>query len=123
MYSSRSRHLEDVLKTSIEDEVKDAFIKTNVFWEHYAGYNKLMGAKMNVEIAALLLKNLFDWSQRCIPFNDDSEYKKAKGVNKNILEKISNTEYEDILFIKSVWGIIWIEWKVKIIEQELMKST
>ena len=60
MYSSRSRHLEDVLKTSIEDEVKDAFIKTNVFWEHYAGYNKLMGAKMNVETAALLLKNLFD---------------------------------------------------------------
>ena len=111
------------MKTSIEDEVKDAFIKTNVFWEHYAGYNKLMGAKMNVETAALLLKNLFDWSQRCIRFNDNSGYKKAKGANKNILEKINDTEYKDILFTKSVWGIRSIEWKVKIIEKELMKST
>ena len=82
-----------------------------------------MVAKMNVETAALLLKNLFDWSQRYIPFNDNSGYKKAKGANKNILEKINDTEYKDILFIKSVWGIRSIEWKVKIIEKELMKST
>ena len=103
--------------------MKDVLIKTNVFWEHYDGYNKLVVAKMNVETAALLLKNLFDWSQRCIRFNDNSGYKKAKGVNKNILEKINDTEYKDILFIKSVWGIRSIEWKVKIIEKELMKST
>ena len=40
--------------------MKDVLIKTNVFWEHYDGYNKLVVAKMNVETAALLLKNLFD---------------------------------------------------------------
>ena len=58
----------------------------------------------------LLLKSLLNWSPRGT----------SKGVNKNFVATRSHNEYKDVLlnkrFWRNVWGIRWIESKVKIIE-------
>ena len=51
--------------------------------------------------------------------DDISEHKKAKGVNRNVVVTILHGE----CWIRNVWDIWWIEFKVKIIEWEPMKST
>ena len=51
------------------------------------------------------MKNFLDWIQRCIRrfvdvyvlVGDNSEHKKAKDVNKNVVATISHNEYKDIL--------------------------
>lgn len=48
--------------------------------------------------------------------DDSCEHKKAKGMNKNVVAKISDTEYKHVCWIKNVWGIWWIEPKLKIIK-------
>ena len=48
--------------------------------------------------------------------DDSIEHKKAKGMNKNAVAKISDTEYKHVCWIKNVWGIWWIEPKLKIIK-------
>ena len=47
--------------------------------------------------------------------SDSSEYKKAKGVNKNVAAKISRNECKDVLLNKKCWrhsinGIITESW-------------
>ena len=56
-----------------------------------------------------------------IVVSNSSEYKKAKDVNKNVVAKIGHNECKKFLLVKK--GIHWIEFIVKIIKQELMKST
>ena len=48
--------------------------------------------------------------------DDDSEHKKEKGVNKNVVGTISHNEHKNVLLNKNVWDIQWIGFKVKIIE-------
>ena len=53
---------------------------------------------------------------------DNSEHKKAKGVNRNIVATKSHNEYKDILLNKKCLRYS-IEFKVKIIKEEILKST
>ena len=50
----------------------------------------------------LLLKNFLDYSQKMysILVSDSSEFKKAKGVNKNVGAKINDNEYKNVLLNK-----------------------
>ena len=54
--------------------------------------------------------------------SDSEEYKKTNAVNENIVAKTSHKIYENVLLKKNVGDIQWIEFKVKIIELELIKS-
>ena len=51
--------------------------------------------------------------------SNSSEYKREKGVNKNVAAKIGCNKCKDVLLKKKYL----IEFKVKIIECELMRST
>ena len=46
---------------------------------------------------------------------DNSEHKKAKDVNRNAVVTSSHKEHKDVKK-KNIWGIRWIEFKIKIIE-------
>ena len=54
--------------------------------------------------------------------DENSEYKKAKSLNRNVVASISHIWYKDVFWIINVWKVQWIEFKIKIIEQKLMKS-
>ena len=65
--------------------------------------------KWKMKPVLLLLKNLLDWNQKCICFwktttkmylfleNDNSDNKKAKGVNRNVVATITHNEYKEVL--------------------------
>ena len=57
--------------------------------------------------------------------DDNSEHKKAKRVNRNVLVAISHNEYKDVLLNNKCLrhSVVRLELKVKITEQELMKLT
>ena len=44
------------------------------------------------------MKNLLDWSQKNLFLEDNSQYKKAKGVNRNNVATVSHNEYKDALW-------------------------
>ena len=45
--------------------------------------------------------------------HDNSEHKKSKSVNKNVVAAISHNEYKEVLFNKNIWDIEWTGFKVK----------
>ena len=68
---------------------------------------------MKDETAAVAIKEFVGLKLKMYSYlvADNREIKKAKGINKNVVVRISHNEIQ------------WIGFKVKIIEQEFMKST
>ena len=54
--------------------------------------------------------------------DDSSEHEKAKDVNNNVVETIPHRKYKNTLLSKKCLRHSMKKFKVKIIEQELMKS-
>ena len=87
--------------------------------KYYDSSNKLVVGKLKDETADELLgskRKIYSYL-----VDDNSEHKKAKGLNKNIVVAISHIK--DVLLIKNDWDILWIGFNVKIIKLEFMKST
>ena len=53
--------------------------------------------------------------------DDNSQHKKAKAVNKNVVTTITHNEYQDVLLSNKCLRHFYRKFKVKIIERELIK--
>ena len=57
----------------------------------------------------------------CLFLVDKNEHKKAKDVNKNVFARIGHNEYIDVLLKNKYLRHSILEFKVKLIEYELIK--
>ena len=75
--------------------------------KYYDDSNKLVVGKMKEETGAVTIKEFVKLEQKLYSVFVDgrSEHKKAKGVNKNVVETISHSEFRDSFSIRNVEGI------------------
>ena len=67
--------------------------------KYYDDSNKLVVDKLKDEIRGVAVEEFVRLKPKMYSFlvDDNSKHKKAKDVNKNILEKITHSEYKDVL--------------------------
>ena len=72
--------------------------------KYYDDSNKLVVGKMKEETGAVTIKEFVKLEQKLYSFFVDgrSEHKKAKGVNKNVVETISHSEFRGSFSIRNV---------------------
>ena len=85
--------------------------------KYYDNLYKLVAGKMKDETAIPVIGDFLGLKSKVYLYlvNDQSEHKKAKGVNRKVLGTISHNKYKDVLLKENVWGIWLIGFKVKII--------
>ena len=71
--------------------------------KYYHNSNKLVVGKMKDEAAVVAIEEFVGLTEQMYSYlvNDNSEDKKAKAVNKNVVAKISHSEYKDVLLNKN----------------------
>ena len=86
--------------------------------KYYDNSNKLVVGKMKYKTVDVAIKEFVWLKPKMYSYlvDDNSEHKKANGVNKNVLVTISHNEYKDVLLNKNFWDTRWIGFKVKITE-------
>ena len=90
---------EDVYEDFSND--KEMFDFSN-YWtksKYYDNSNKLVVGKMKDETAGIVIEEFVGLKPKMYSYlvNDNSEHKKAKGVNRNVVATISPNEYKDVL--------------------------
>ena len=67
--------------------------------KEYDNLNKLVIRKMKYESAGVAMKEFLGLKTKIDSFSveDNNEYRKAKGVNRNVVATISANEYKDVL--------------------------
>ena len=70
--------------------------------KYYDNWNKLVVGKIKDETAAVANEEFVGLKPKMYSYlvNDNSEHKKAKGVNKNIVVATSHNKYKDVLLNK-----------------------
>ena len=70
--------------------------------KYYDNSNKLVVGKMKDETTGVAVEEFVRLKPKMYSYfvNDNSEYKKAKGVNRNVVAGISHNEYKDVLLNK-----------------------
>ena len=79
---------------------KEMFVFRNYLTKskHYDDSNKLVIGKMKYETGGVAVEEFAGLKQKMYSFLvDNSEHKKAKGVNRNVVATISRSEYKDVL--------------------------
>ena len=66
--------------------------------------NKLVVGKMKNKTAGVAIKEFVGFKPKIYSYlvDDNSEHKKAKGVNRNVVATVSHNEYKDVLLNKNV---------------------
>ena len=69
--------------------------------KYYDNSNKSIAGKMKDETGSFANKEFLGLKRKMYSLlvDDSSEDKKAKDVNKNVVDKITHNEYKDVLFI------------------------
>ena len=67
--------------------------------KYYDNSNKLVYGKMKDKTAGVAIEEFAGLKQEMYLYliNDDSEHKKANGVNRNVVTTVSHNEYKDVL--------------------------
>ena len=67
--------------------------------KYYDGSNKLVNGKMKDETGGVAIEEFVGLKAKMYSFlvDDNSEYKKAKGVKRNVVAAISHNKYKDVL--------------------------
>ena len=92
---------EDVYEDFRKDKEMFDFSNYSTKSKYYDNSNKLVVGKMKDETAAsVAIEEFVGLKPKIYSYlvNDNSEHKKAKGVNRNVVATISHKEYKDILF-------------------------
>ena len=76
-----------------------------------------------MKLLVLRLKSLSNFKMYCYFVDGNSKYKKAKDVNKNVVETTCHNEHKNILLNKKCLRHSMNRVQIKIILQELAKST
>ena len=68
--------------------------------KYHNNTNKLVVGKMKYEADGVVIEEFFGLKPKMYLYllNNNSEYKKAKDVNRNIVATISHNEYKDVMF-------------------------
>ena len=93
---------EDVYEDFSNDKEMFDFSNYSTKSKYYDNSNKLVVGKMKDETAGIKLEEFVGLKPKMYSYlvDDNSEHKKAKGVNKNIVAIISHNEYKDVLLNK-----------------------
>ena len=96
MYKIKS---EDVYKDFSSDKEIFDFNNYSAKSKYYHNSNKLVIGKMNDETAGIAIKDFDRLKPKMYSFllEKNSEHKKPKGVNRNVVATISHNEYKDVL--------------------------
>ena len=91
-----------------EDVYEDFSSNTEIFdfsnystkVKYHDNTNKLMVVKMKYEADGVVIEEFFGLKPKMYSYllNDNSKYKKVKGVNRNVVATISHNEYKDVMF-------------------------
>ena len=70
--------------------------------KRYDNSNKLVIGKINKKATGVAIEEFFGLKPKMYSYlvNDNSEHKKGKGVNRNVVATISHSEYKDVLLTK-----------------------
>ena len=79
--------------------------------KYYDDSNVLVVGKMKDEMGGIVIDEFVGLKPKMssILLNDSSEYKKAKGINKNVVVKISHNDNKNVLLNKKCLDIQWYE--------------
>ena len=79
--------------------------------KYYDDSNVLVVGKMENEMGGIFIDKFVGLKPKMysILLNDSSEYKKAKGVNKNVVVKISHNDNKNVLLNKKCLDTQWYE--------------
>ena len=68
--------------------------------KYYDNSNKLVVGKMKDETAGVAIEEFVGLKSKMYSYlaDDNTEHKKAKGVNKNVVATISHNKYKDVLW-------------------------
>ena len=93
---------EDIYEGFSNDKEMFDFSNYSTKSKYYDNSNKLLVGKMKDETADVAIGEFVGWKPKMYSYlvNDNSEHKKAKGLNKNIAATISHNEYKDVLLNK-----------------------
>ena len=93
---------EHVYKDFSNDKEMFDFSNYSTKSKYYDNLNKLVVGKMNDETASVAIKEFVGWKPKMYSYlvDGNSEHKKAKSVNKNVVATISHNEYKDVLLNK-----------------------
>ena len=91
---------EDVYEDFSND--KETFDFSNYNSKYYNNSNKLVVGKMKNETAGFAIEEFVGLKPQIYYYlvNDNSEHKKAKGVNRNVVATKSHNKYKDVLLNK-----------------------
>ena len=93
---------EDVYKDFSNDEEMFDYSNYSTRSEYYDNSNKLVVGKMKDETAGVSIEEFVRLKPEMYSYlvDDNSEYQKAKGVNKNVVPTITHNDYKDVLLNK-----------------------
>ena len=93
---------EDVYKDSSNDKEMFNLSNCSTKLKYHDNSNKLVVGKMKDETAGVAIEEFVRLKPEMYSYlvDDNSEPKKAKGVNKNVVATISHNEYKDVLLNK-----------------------
>ena len=93
---------EDVYKDFSNDKEMFGFSNFSTKSNYYDNSNKLVVGKIKDKTAGVVMEEFVGLKPKIYLYlvDDNSEHKKAKGINKNVVATISHDEYKDVLLNK-----------------------
>ena len=93
---------EDVYEDFSNDKKLFDFINFSTKSKYYDNLNKLVVGKMKYETAGIAIEEFLGLKPKLYSYfvNHNSEHKKKKVVNKNVVARINHNEYKDVLLNK-----------------------
>ena len=93
---------EDVYEDFSNDKEMFDFSNYSTKSKYYDNSNKLVVGKIKDETTGVAIEEFVGLKPKMYSYlvNDNSEHKKAKGVNRNVVATISHNEYKDVLLNK-----------------------
>ena len=89
---------EDVYEDFSSDKEMLDFSNYSIKSKYFDNSNKLVIGKMKDETDGVAIKKIVGLKPKMYSFAaENSEHKKAKGINKHVVPTISHNEYEDVL--------------------------
>ena len=94
--------MEDVYEDFSDNREMLSFSNYSTKSKYYDNTNKLLAGKMKNETVGVAIEEFVELKPNMYSYfvNDNSEHKKAKDVNRNVIAAISHNEYKDVLLNK-----------------------
>ena len=94
--------MEDVYEDFSNNRGMLSFSNYSTKSKYYDNSNKLLAGKMKNETVGVAIEEFVELKPKMYSYfvNDNSEHKKAKDVNRNVIAAISHNEYKDVLLNK-----------------------